>query len=127
MRFICFAALLAVANTLPVDNATDSCRWINDHASCPDPEIRFYLYTRDNVDERQLIHVDDSRESSNLSSSLFNPLHATKIIIHGFRADMFLAPLFDMKTGESVEQRWLHALERVFYAIDVDEPSQSSA
>jgi Lipase len=94
-----FAGLVS-ARTQPVDNATSPCRWIDDHAPCPDADIRFYLFTRDNTVESQLIHIDDSWESSNLSSSSFNPLHATKIIIHGFRADMFLAPLFDMKTGE---------------------------
>lgn len=68
--------------------------------TCPDPEIRFYLYTQSNVNERQLIHIDDTWDASNLSSSLFNPLQPSKIIIHGFRSDMFLTPLFEMKTGE---------------------------
>lgn len=68
--------------------------------TCPDPEVRFFLYTRSNVDKRQLIHVDDTRDASNLSSSFFNPQHPSKIIIHGFRSDMFLTPLYAMKTGE---------------------------
>lgn len=68
--------------------------------TCPDPEVRFYLFTRSNVDEQQLIHVDGTRDASNLSSSFFNPEHPSKIIIHGFRADMFLTPLYAMKTGE---------------------------
>lgn len=74
-----------------VDNAT---------RKCPDPEVRFYLYTRTNVDEKQLVYIDDAQETSNLSSSNFNPNDASKIIIHGFRSDMFLTPLFQMKTGE---------------------------
>jgi hypothetical protein len=82
-----------------IDNGDGMCHWITDR-TCPDPEVRFYLYTRSNVDERQLIHIDDSWEASNLSSSLFDPRHASKIIIHGFRADMFLTPLFEMKNGE---------------------------
>lgn len=68
--------------------------------TCPDPDIRFYLYTRSNPDERQLIYIDDTWDASNLSSSFFDPLQPTKIIIHGFRSDMFLTPLFQMKTGE---------------------------
>lgn len=77
-----------------------TCHWINNR-TCPDYEIRFYLYTRDNADERQLINIDDTWESSNLSSSFFNPQKPSKIIIHGFRADMFLTPLFNMKTGKT--------------------------
>jgi pancreatic lipase-related protein 2 len=77
------------------DNST-ACHWIYNQ-TCPDPEIRFYLYTRSNPDERQLINTG---ESSNISSSFFNPQKPSKIIIHGFRADMFLTPLFRMKTGK---------------------------
>lgn len=82
-----------------VNKAAFPCEWINNR-TCPDPEVRFYLYTRSNSDESQLIHVDETWEASNLSSSFFNPRQASKIIIHGFRADMFLTPLFEMKTGE---------------------------
>lgn len=71
-----------------------------ENRTCPDPEVRFYLYTRSNIDEQQLIHADDTRDASNLSSSFFNPQHPSKIIIHGFRSDMFLTPLHAMKTGE---------------------------
>ena len=82
-----------------VDNVTELCRW-NNSQICPDPEIRFYLFTRSNIDEQQLIHVDDTLDASNLSSSFFNPQRPSKIIIHGFNADMYLTPLFQMKTGE---------------------------
>jgi pancreatic lipase-related protein 2 len=100
-----FSGLLIVtASTQPIDNGTNPCHWINDR-SCPDPDVRFYLYTRSNADERQLVYIDDTWESSNLSSSLFNPRHASKILIHGFRADMFLAPLFDMKAGENASDK----------------------
>lgn len=68
--------------------------------TCPDPEVRFFLYTRSNVDEQQFIHIDDTFDASNLSSSFFNPRHPSKIIIHGFRSDIFLTPLFRMKTGK---------------------------
>lgn len=82
------------------DNATALCPWPTDR-KCPDPEVRFYLYTRSNVDEQQLIHIDDTWEASNLSTSFFNPREPSKIIIHGFRADMYLTPLFEMKTGKT--------------------------
>lgn len=81
-----------------IDNSNE-CHWINDR-KCPDSEVRFYLYTRSNAgdDERQLIHIDDSWEMSNLSSSFFMPKQPSKIIIHGFRSDMFLTPLIKMKS-----------------------------
>lgn len=78
-----------------------SCEWIDVDQKCPDSNIRFYLYTQSNFDDKELIFIDDSRESSNLSSSSFNKNHETKIIIHGFRDDMFLTPLYDMKNGEN--------------------------
>lgn len=80
-----------------IDNGTE-CQWIHNR-TCPDPEIRFYLYTRMSSITGQLIHVDDTWETSNLSSSYFNSQHSTKIIIHGFRSDFFLTPLFEMKAG----------------------------
>lgn len=84
-----------------VDNIVDDerCHWISNQ-TCPDAEIRFYLYTRSNIDERQPIHIDDTSYASNLSSSFFDPQRPTKIIIHGFRSDMYLTPLLQMKTGE---------------------------
>lgn len=85
-----------------IDNINDfACEWIFDRA-CPDTEaIRFYLYTRKNINESQFIHIDDTFETSNLSQSNFNPQHQTKVIIHGFRSDMFLTPLYEMKDGKA--------------------------
>lgn len=74
--------------------------WIHNR-TCPDPEVRFYLFTRSNPDKQQLIHVDATSEASNLSSSFFNPGRSSVIIVHGFRSDMFLTPLFEMKNGEN--------------------------
>lgn len=83
-----------------IDN-NEACHWIHDR-KCPDPDVRFFLFTQANSrnDEGQLIHVDVSLEASNLSSSFFRPQLSSKIIIHGFRSDMFLTPLMKMKTGE---------------------------
>nr|XP_040232337.2 uncharacterized protein LOC120955495 [Anopheles coluzzii] len=64
---------------------------------CSNTDIRFYLFTRSNPDDRQYIHIDETWEQSNLSSSYFNPSHPVKVIIHGYNADMFLTPLINMK------------------------------
>ncbi|XP_055541424.1 pancreatic lipase-related protein 2-like [Wyeomyia smithii] len=73
-----------------------SCTWVIDRP-CPDDDVKFYLYTRSNPEDRQYVHIDESLEKSNLSTSYFNPSLQTKIIIHGYNADMFLAPLINMK------------------------------
>ncbi|CAO1409451.1 unnamed protein product [Diamesa hyperborea] len=84
-------------NEDPVDNITiGSCSWLLDR-KCPDDEVKFWLFTRSNVNDKQLIHVDDTVEHSNLSSSYFNPRHSSKIIIHGYRSDFYLTPLYEMK------------------------------
>uniref|UniRef100_A0A336M620 CSON012680 protein n=1 Tax=Culicoides sonorensis TaxID=179676 RepID=A0A336M620_CULSO len=72
------------------------CVWVLDRA-CPDSDVKFYLFTRDNPEDRQYVHIDKSIESSNLTESFFDPFKPVKIIIHGYNADMFLTPLIDMK------------------------------
>lgn len=79
-------------------NATEWCRWITNR-TCPDPEVNSSC-TPSNRDEPQLVYIDDSPQSSNLSTSFFNPQKPSKIIIHGFRSDMLLTPLIEMKTGK---------------------------
>lgn len=65
---------------------------------CPSSDIKFYLYTRKNQQDRQLIYADGM--NSNLSNSNFNPGDPTKIILHGYNSDMFLTPLIQMKGGK---------------------------
>lgn len=74
------------------------CTWIIDR-KCPDNDISFYLYTRNNRKDRQHLYVDDSLETSNLSDTFFDPSHPVKIIVHGYNSDMFLTPLIQMKEG----------------------------
>lgn len=78
------------------DFTVGTCTWVIDRP-CPDDDIKFYLFTRSNPEDRQYVHIDDTMEKSNLSSSYFNPSLPTKVIIHGYNADMFLAPLINMK------------------------------
>lgn len=110
------ALLISVVSSSPekveesfVDNVTKLCHWIINNQTCPDPEIRFYLYTSANNGE-QLIHIDDTSDGSNLSSSSFDPQRPSKIIIHGFRSSMFLTPLFQMKTGEFRHETGISAM-----------------
>lgn len=86
-------------------NGTDSnrdsifigpCTWILDR-KCPDKDVKFWLFTQSNPDERQAIHVDDTWEKSNLTASFYDPKFPVKIIIHGYNSDMQLTPLIDMK------------------------------
>lgn len=99
---LCLSSVEEVGESLDprsIDKPSEWCHWINNR-KCPDPEVRFHLFTRSNIDEQQLIHIDDTWEASNLSDSFFDPQKPSKIIIHGFRSDMFLTPLFEMKIGE---------------------------
>lgn len=91
----------AAADSAPDRNLTlGPCTWIVNH-KCPDDDnIRIYLFTRRNANDRQRIHIDETWEKSNLSTSFFNPADPVKIIIHGYNSDMFLSSLIDMKDGE---------------------------
>ena len=67
---------------------------------CPDDDIKFFLYTRQNPKDRQNLKIGNSRQDTNLTSSFFQPRLPTKIILHGYNADMFMHPLIQMKDGE---------------------------
>ncbi|KAG4068087.1 hypothetical protein HA402_001512 [Bradysia odoriphaga] len=84
------------ANRESKDINVGSCTWANDR-KCPDENIRFYLFTRKNVKDRQHIHIDVNSKTSNISLSNFDRRHPVKIIIHGYSANMFLTPLIVMK------------------------------
>lgn len=72
------------------------CTWVMDR-KCPDKDVKFWLFTPSNPDERQRVHVDETWEKSNLSSTFYDPKFPVKIIIHGYNSDMQLTPLIDMK------------------------------
>ncbi|KAK9747118.1 Lipase [Popillia japonica] len=61
---------------------------------CPHPQIEFYLYTRRSQENPDLINV---RREDSLYNSLFNRLHPTKIVVHGFGGGRNLAPSTDMR------------------------------
>lgn len=114
----CNPAPIARQQQQPFDNgdghiSIGPCTWVVNH-KCPDENIRFYLFTRDNVQDRQLVHVDETWELSNISASYFDPKHPTKIIIHGYNSDMFLQPLIDMKDGKLEQLEELEKLKTIF-------------
>ncbi|XP_017835361.2 LOW QUALITY PROTEIN: phospholipase A1 member A [Drosophila busckii] len=67
------------------------CKWAIGRR-CPDADIKYYIYTRHNIMDRQCLHIAETMDKSNLTSSYFNPRHPTKILIHGYNSDMFLSP-----------------------------------
>lgn len=87
------------------------CAWILDR-KCPDNDVKFYLFTSSNPDDRQPIHVDRTWETSNISSSFYDPRFPVKVIIHGYNSDMQLTPLIDMK------QEYLHRGEYNLFFVD---------
>lgn len=75
------------------------CIWVVDR-KCPDADVQFYLFSKQNPNDRQPIAIGETWDKSNLSSSHFDPDLPTKIIMHGFNSDMYLTPLIDMKDGK---------------------------
>ncbi|XP_026480171.1 uncharacterized protein LOC113386617 [Ctenocephalides felis] len=65
--------------------------------TCPDPDVRFYLFTRRNPTVRQYVIFGRTVEESNITKSNFDPKLPTKVIIHGYNSDMYLGPLIDMR------------------------------
>lgn len=76
-----------------------NCIWVGDR-QCPDNDVKFYLFTSKNPNDRQAIYASDSPNKSNLSTSNFDYELPTKVIMHGFNSDMYLSSLIDMKDGE---------------------------
>lgn len=106
-----FAAVALITNVGGQENATmperdalyiGPCTWILER-KCPDRDVKFFLFTQSNYDERQPIHVGDDWESSNISSSFYDARFPAKIIVHGYNSDMQLTPLIDMK-GEYLQR-----------------------
>nr|CAD7585814.1 unnamed protein product [Timema genevievae] len=72
-----------------------SCHWVF-KKTCPDINVRFYLYTGTHPDTPEELTLG---EEGNWTESSFNPAHPTKIIIHGFASDMNLVHLVKIRTG----------------------------
>ncbi|KDR21675.1 probable phospholipase A1 magnifin [Zootermopsis nevadensis] len=70
------------------------CRLVIE-GTCPDPDVEFFLYTRSNPTDAQIIAVNEGL--LNLTSSNFNSSHPTKFIIHGYNSDMDLDVLVDIR------------------------------
>lgn len=87
------------------------CVWIFSR-KCPDDDVKFYLFTSSNPEDRQRIHVDDTWEKSNISTSYYDPKFPVKVIIHGYNSDMQLTPLIDMK------KEYLHRGQYNLFFVD---------
>ena len=68
---------------------------VKNNTTCPDPEVTFFLYTKQNPESAQQIFVNET--GSNLSETNFLPKSSTKIIVHGYNSDMQLDSLVDIR------------------------------
>ncbi|XP_058804306.1 uncharacterized protein LOC131671704 [Phymastichus coffea] len=68
---------------------------INTNQTCPDPEVSFFLFTRQNLRLAQQILVNATE--SNLDQTFFNSTLPTKIIVHGYNSDMELDSLINIR------------------------------
>lgn len=64
---------------------------------CPNPEIRYYLYTHTYSEIPEEVQIGAEPFASNLTQTSFNPLRPTKIIIHGYNSGMRLNALIEIK------------------------------
>ncbi|XP_075152331.1 phospholipase A1 member A-like isoform X2 [Haematobia irritans] len=78
------------------DIVIGSCIWAIER-TCPDKDVSFHLYTRQNPTQAQLIFIDKDIRTSNLTQSFYDNRYPSKIIIHGYNANMFLHSLALMK------------------------------
>ncbi|KAK7590574.1 hypothetical protein V9T40_002187 [Parthenolecanium corni] len=63
--------------------------------TCPDPHIKFYLFTRKNQYNPQEITPSENK----ILQSNFNRQFINKVIFHGYNGDMNLTQLLEMKDG----------------------------
>ncbi|XP_050441501.1 pancreatic lipase-related protein 2-like [Adelges cooleyi] len=59
--------------------------------TCPDPTIKFYLYTRLNKFDPDIVTVE------NITNSKFQPAQPNKLIVHGFNSNWKLSQLQQIK------------------------------
>lgn len=64
---------------------------------CPDPNVAFYLYTKNHPDLPEGVRIGADPGVSNLSQTDFNPALPSKIIIHGYNSDMNLNALVEVR------------------------------
>lgn len=69
---------------------------VNTNQTCPDQEVSFFLFTRQNYRLAQQIFVNNT--GSNLDDTHFNSELPTKIIVHGYNSDMDLDSLVDIRS-----------------------------
>lgn len=69
---------------------------VNTNRTCPDEEVRFYLYTRNNIKNGQEVILTFNGDS-NLPETYFDIVNPTKIIVHGYNSDMQLDTLVSIR------------------------------
>lgn len=79
---------------------------------CPDPDIKFFLYTKSNPKVPEGVRIGSDPHVSNLTSTSFNPKNPVKIIIHGYNSDMYLNVLVEIK------DQYLKTNDYNIFAID---------
>ncbi|XP_008560217.1 phospholipase A1 member A-like [Microplitis demolitor] len=104
---ICSINFTDARNILPSDPSEESSRVKRDIftifcAAEPadqltDDGVKFHLFTKKNLNSSEEILLNDTH--NNLKDTNFNSLNPTKIIVHGYNADMNLYPLVDMRVN----------------------------
>ncbi|XP_014247560.1 pancreatic triacylglycerol lipase-like [Cimex lectularius] len=72
-----------------------SCPIILENEPCNSDTVKFFLYTRKNMNDSQYVKITD--EADNITNSFYKDDLKTKIIVHGYNADMNLSVLVKLK------------------------------
>ncbi|XP_046737197.1 lipase member H [Diprion similis] len=91
-RFLIFGAMVSTAQAQTGRDFFLGPCLVKTNQTCPDDEVKFFLYTRRNRENGQEVNITKSG-SSNIRELNFNPGNPTKVIIHGYNSDMQLDSL----------------------------------
>lgn len=91
--------ILFLGNSSVANLTRDDCVWRkeNDPQACPDPDMKFILYTSDRPKEKQ---IADLSQGDWLRNSGWNPQHENIILIHGYAGGDDTLPIMVLRDGK---------------------------
>ncbi|XP_072380345.1 uncharacterized protein [Diabrotica undecimpunctata] len=78
-----------------------SCRIVYNPV-CPDPDVTFFLFTKEQPEYPVPISIGSQRLNSNLNTTYFDPKKPSKIIIHGYNSNMNISALVEIRKGAHI-------------------------
>ncbi|XP_072380344.1 lipase member H-A-like isoform X1 [Diabrotica undecimpunctata] len=88
-----------------------SCRIVYNPV-CPDPDVTFFLFTKEQPEYPVPISIGSQRLNSNLNTTYFDPKKPSKIIIHGYNSNMNISALVEIR------KEYLRTKDYNIFAVD---------